>query len=185
MKLRIKEKEEGAVEYIVCFFVFLIVLILILSSIALRQAKTSKNYLDDGITASLLATEIINPLDYNAGNICIDEKRAFLIFTSALKVNLNLSDDYLSNDNKFYSSIEISSFIVYNIKDTDVYEYMYDLNGNYTLTVHPDAKGTFQTPNGFIVNESSVYAKIKVMLNDFYGVDYGEKYVDECVSLKN
>lgn len=185
MKLRIKKKEEGAVEYIVSFFVFLIVLILILSSIALRQAKTSKNFLDDGITASLLATEIINPLDYNSGNICIDETKAFSIFTSSLKINLNLSDDYLSNDNKFYSSIEISNFVVYNVKGTDIYEYVYDLNGNYTLTIHSNVAGTLQTPNGFTVNESSVYAKIKVSLNDFYGVEYGVKYVDECVSLKN
>ncbi len=183
IKKFIIKNDNGSVEYVACLFVLLIVIVFILASVGLRFAKLNKNYVDDGITASLLASEVYNVSDYLQGYITINEKEAYKLFFSTLKKNLNLDDDCVSLDGEYFTHITISDFIVYNVKDSDVYEYIYTSNGSYTTQVYQNSVGSLSTPNGDIIEKSSAYAKVIVYINDFYNVDFDPMQIDKFVSL--
>ena len=169
------KKEEANVEFWPCLFLMIIVIVYILASIELRMIKSSKNYLDDGITASLLAAEIYDVEEYIAGNLCIDEERAYKLFYDTLKINLDLDSDFKTIDDKFFKDVRIDKFVIYNVKGNDVYEIQYTSLDTYTTIIHANGKGIITSPNGDVIMVSSAYADLLVTLGEFMSQEFEDE----------
>lgn len=95
------KKDQGFIQYVFCIMLFAICSLVMLYSLRLRIVQEQKQYIEDAITNSALASAVININEYgtygyvrSGSNNVWDEEEEKLLnkFKDNLKINLNLDD---------------------------------------------------------------------------------------------
>ncbi len=170
------QKKEGAVEYMIGFFVITLVCVLVLYSARIRMAKNYKYTFKDGLDAACLAAGLINLDKYGAeGRVEIDDfNGVYQTFLQHLNQNVKAEGDG-------ETGVDVHHFAIYNVVG-DRLGRMECYDNGMVLSEETEYTGTEQTPNGKVVNGATVYAKVGTWMKGFLT---GETYVYEesCIDI--
>ena len=139
--------------------------------------------MEDALATSNLASALIDIEEYGTtGEIVINSpEEAFSIYKQALKINLQLDDNWGSKNTALISGpVEIAEYIVYNVKKEGVDIYCFSQDGKMQEINVSDASG-LKTPDGMEIESTTVYSRIKFLVNGILGIQVNaekEKSVD-------
>lgn len=117
-----------------------------------------------------------------------DPNLTFESFQKYLKYNVGLDDSLMPIKNKFIrGKVIIKEFQIYNVNSNtgDVTEY--DLNPttlSFTQIEHSGEKGNLKTPNGNVVNSTTIHSTINVTLDTVFGHKQSTDITDDNSILK-
>lgn len=181
MKLK---KKKGSIEMFISSIAFIIVALVVIMVVRLKVIKVTKNFIEDGLVASNLASATIDLKEYGTTNKIINNnfEKSFNDYTVALKENLNLDNNFKPKSNTLINSkIDIDNFTIYNVIGNDIVMTRREANGSITRQTYPNKGGVMTAPNGAVINSTMVYSRIgfelKGYLNDTHYV-YKENSVD-------
>lgn len=99
-----------------------------------------------------------------------DPVKAFNDFKEALKFNMDL-DNYLmpKSSSIIASKVTIKHFIIYNVEGNKVDIYDINSHGILTKTTKELTKGDIKTPNGYVVESTTVHTTISFKAKNVYG----------------
>lgn len=178
-----KHKKRGSLEVFTASLIFLTLVIITLLNIKLREIKIAKNFTEDGLVASNLAAATVDLKEYGTSNKIVnnDFNKSFNDYTTALKDNLKLDENYCSKIPLISGKINIDKFKIYNVIGNNIEEISRDIDGSISEQTITNGVGTYKTPNGVLINSTTVYSKItfniKGLDNKIYSV-YKENSVD-------
>lgn len=181
MKLK---KKKGSIEMFISSMIFITVALVIVMMMRLKVVKVTKNFVEDGLVASNLASATIDLREYGTTNKIVnsDFEKSFNDYCVALKDNLNLNSDFTPKSSILINSkVDIHNFTIYNVVGNDIDMIKRESNGSITRQSHPNKVGIMKAPNGAVINTTMVYSKIgfeiKGYLNNTHYV-YKENAVD-------
>lgn len=155
------------------FVVLGVISLLIVFSIAQEKITVLSNRVEDGLVSATLAGATVDLTRYATDGkiVNIEEeglKTSYKNFKDSLKTNLNLDNNFkVKKDSIIKSKINIDKFTVYSKVDGKIYvNTIYD-NSISRQEVNSDLK----TPNGKVVDDTTVYSKISFTIN-ILGKDY-------------
>ena len=171
-RLRIKEAEEGQLEWVTGLFFLLFLGILLCGTMQLDVFRISAQYLEDALAASNLASAVIDVEEYGISNtIWIrDPEAAYGIYLKAVQSNLNLNGQWECNAKGMISGrVRVSDYIVYNVKEREVSVSRFDENGQLFLS--QGQLGDVYAPDGQLIESTSVYSQIIYPVKGIMGVE--------------
>lgn len=151
-------------------FILLAIIIVFWMVLDLHRLQYLSNQVTDVLTDAMLGAGTLTEEDaYVLGSqdkICItNPKKNFKIFQEILKYELDLDENYIySRNGMINGKVDIDTFIVYNVDDTDVYQYTFFDLENYTTTEYPNGLGSVKAPNGMTVTNTSLYTEISFVV---------------------
>lgn len=180
MKLK---KKKGNLEFFTASLLLFFVPILIIYNMRMETLKFTKNYVEDGLVSSLLASATIDLRVLAESKQIINNNydKSFKDFSETLKENLNLDDNYYPKSKRLITdTVKIDDFVIYNVLGNDI-QTVRKSNGIISTSIITNGLGNLKTPDGVQIKTTTIYAKIsfkvKGYLNDEYKVSK-EKSVD-------
>ncbi len=171
------KKKEGNILYpTVGFFIILMCTILVLYGSKKEEISSTKRMIDDGQLASNLSAATINLEEYGATSTIVntDFNNSYNEFLRALKNNLRLDNSFNplnTNSNGINGKVNIESFIIYNVIGNDIEVNKCDSVGNITKDIITSGLGSSKTPNGVLIESTTVYSKISFPLKGYLNSD--------------
>lgn len=166
-------------------YMFLFILVMLVAVFQLYIYRSVKTFVEDALAASNLASAVVDIREYGIShNIIIsDPADAYELYQDALKINMNLDNQWNYTDQTIISGeVEILDYIVYNVRETDV-EISYFGQNQYQETV-ADGLGNVTAPNGMTIESTSVYSRITFPVEGIFGIHaVAEK--DKLVDIVN
>ena len=143
---------------------------LMLLFISYRRMSWLSETITDGMTDALLGAAVLDEEElYAYGRtdelLILYPKRKYDIFKDLLGQELGLTDSLQAVKGSVPvvdGSIKIEDFVVYSVNGSDVTVYDFDETGAYMTAVYAGQKDILTAPNGMIVRESSLFAKIRI-----------------------
>lgn len=178
------KKKKGSIELFVSSMILVVVPLIIIMQLRLGQLRTTKNQVEDSLVASNLASATVDLKEYGTTNRIVnnDFNSAFNTFIKSLKQNLLLDNNLEQTDKKIISSkINIDNFTIYNVVGNDVQFTTRDSSGNISSSIISNGKDRAKTPDGAIINSTTVYSKISFKVKGYLNTEYNvfkEKSVD-------
>lgn len=165
---RIK-KEEGQIDIVVGMFCIILILVVVLFGFRTMEYVITSAYVEDALAASNLASGIVDLEEYGKTHVVIikDPQSAFLLYREALCHNLKL-DEFLNTTNReiIAGKVCILDYRVFNVVGDVVYIYRMDESGQIQ-EIQEGALGEIQTPEGVLVETTTVYSKISFEVRGF------------------
>ncbi|MBU9735474.1 hypothetical protein [Diplocloster agilis] len=158
-------------EYVISLSVVGIVLLLILFLYQSRMIKITRNYVQDGLTASNLAAAIIDLAEFGASHeiLISDEVRAYEEFRTALRENLRLDEQERALENSLLKGqIRIEDFIIYNVENHLVYQ-LGKKDGAWLTKNCLGSQGDVRTPDGTVIESTTIYSRICFPIQGWIG----------------
>lgn len=182
------KKQKGS--FILQISAFYIVIFLVVFSLAAFTRYRLNGYGQISVNAlnsanlSIFSSKIIN-LDILSQSpskkviIIKDPQAALQTWEDRLKFNLNLDNNYMPKYSSSFilSKVDINQFILYNVNDFTKDVTVYTLNpttGEFDVTDYPNSEGELKTPNGNVVNITTLHTDIGFTINVIGGQN---KYV--------
>lgn len=137
-----------------------------------QRMSISSTYLEDALACSNMAGALINLKEYGFSGdlVLISPEEVREQFMTALRVNLNLDESYVSrNHNLISGKVDIDSLILYNVTSTRVFIYTWGETG---FSGTEGVVGQVYAPNGQSVEKTGIYSEISY---DVLGI-FGEVY---------
>lgn len=165
-------KEKGSVEWVMgsCFLLFLAILLTAVIQILVFQ--TASLYMEDALAASNLASAVMDVEEYGISHkVQIeDPQKAFSRYCYALQHNLQLDDNWENSNKAFLAGrVEILTYIIYNVTDTEVE--MLTVSKDGTVQSGYGEKGRVVAPDGNLVERTGVYSEITYPVKGMLGVE--------------
>ena len=176
-------KSKGKVEIATGIFYIAIIIFLFYTLYQTKVYHVVSAYMEDALATSNLASALIDIEEYGTtGEIVISSpEEAFSIYKQALKINLQLDENWDSKNITFIGGpIEIAEYIIYNVKEEGVDIYHFSQNGMMQEVRVSSASG-LKTPDGTEIESTTVYSRIKFLVNGILGIQVNaekEKSVD-------
>lgn len=168
----IRGKDSGQVEWICGLFWVLILAIVMYTRLQIAAWQSTAVYLEDALAASNLASALIDLEEYGKTHKVLirDEQRAFEVYRDALKVNLQLDEEWnCANQELLMGPVEIIAYIIYNV-DGDVVEIVQMNHDGQMVERRTAIKGSVTAPNGVVVEHTGVYSELKFAVSGFPGM---------------
>ena len=171
MKKKRRKKDPGTIFNPAMYLMRLFLSIqLMLLFISYRRMCWLSETITDGITDALLGAAVLDEEElYAYGRtdelLILYPKRKYDIFKDLLGQELGLTDSLQAVKGSVPvvdGSIKIEDFVVYSVNGSDVTVYDFDETGAYMTAVYAGQKDILTAPNGMIVRESSLFAKIRI-----------------------
>lgn len=169
------KKKEGKIEVFISCIALIMVVLIVIMSVKLKEIKLTKNYIDDGLVSSLLASATIDLKEYGSSNNIInnDPEQSYYLFKDTLKSNLNLNNDFSAkNSNLITDKVNIEKFVIYNVKTSNDIEIIEVENGKIVNKTKENS-GVLTTPEGVKIEKTTFYAKISFYVSGYLN---NEKY---------
>lgn len=167
------KRKSGKIEMITGLYLLVFLVVLLTVQIQMRIFMTSGFYMEDALAASNLASAVIDIREYGMSHVIRIQSpdTAYELYREALKENLQLDDNW-ENDNKalIYGRVRILKYEVYNVEKGDITIYSYGEEGENVRFV-PGGAGNVRTPDGTIVESTSVYSKIEFPVRGILGME--------------
>lgn len=178
-------RKKGAVEYVLSLFLITMVVLLLMFNMKSRYIAITKNNVEDGIVASLLASAIIDTDEYGTTkNVVIsDYDNCYSLFMESLKGNLKLDSNMNPRDKTLITSkVNIDKFSIYNVVDNKVYKISKTGNGFFGQPLYVGDVGDVVTENNIRIDTTTIYAKISFRISGYDGIGV-ETSKEECVDI--
>lgn len=162
------KKDKGAVEYTMSIMLLIVSVLIILFCFRIRSARVEKTYLEDAQASANLAAAVIDTDIYGETEklIISDTLGAYEKFKKALKTNLNLDDNFMSNNTFLMeNAVEVLEFRIYNVDGDRVNCVIFDENGARSTEVY--TLSSAMTPNGTNVESTTIYSRIEFDVKGF------------------
>lgn len=172
LRQSIEETEAGQLEWVTGLFLILFLGILLCGILQLDVFRASAAYLEDALAASNLASAVIDVEEYGISHAILikDPDAAYEIYLSALQGNLNLDEAWECPARGLISGkVSVLNYTVYNVKNNGVEIYRYDENGQVQLS--GGALGSVQSPDGKMIESTSIYSEITYPVRGIMGVE--------------
>lgn len=181
------KKRKGQVDIIVMLFMLLIIIILVAAQMQLAQFRSTKNYVEDALAASNLASAVIDIEAYGIAHdlLIAEPEEAYELYQQAIKINLNL-DDFWESPNKASISgkVEILNYTIYNVTGSDIDMYSFT-GGGMTYTKINGGVGNVTAPEGSVITSTSVYSMIGFPVKGVFGIHVDAKQEKLVDIIKN
>lgn len=183
-------KRTGKVEIFVGMYMVVFLLILLSVQLQMRIFMATSTYMEDALAASNLASAVIDVREYGMTHIVkiASPDDAFELYCEALKQNLSLNDEWESGKKDLiYGQVEILKYEIYNVEKNNITIYSYGTEGEYVRAL-PNRLGSVYTPDGVLVESTSVYSKIRFPVKGILGIEIDakkDKTVDIVSNLVN
>lgn len=169
---RIEEAEAGQLEWVTGLFFLLFLGILLCGILQLDVFRASSAYLEDALAASNLASAVIDVEEYGISHAILieDPGRAYDIYLRALQGNLNLDEEWeCPGRGLIGGKVTVLNYTVYNVREDEVEIYHYDENGQ--LFFSRGSLGSVQSPDGKVIESTSVYSEVTYPVKGILGVE--------------
>lgn len=173
MKKRKLGRKSGKIQVVLTIDLLVILMIMVMVYLQIEQFKTTRAYMEDALAASNLASAVIDIEEFGTTNniVIASSDDAFAIYKDAIRYNLNLDDAWECPNKALISGpVRILTYIIYNVRDQDVEIYTYDENGSVTHQVISNGLGTVTSPNGIIIENTSIYSRIGFPVEAIWGI---------------
>lgn len=183
-------KRTGKIEIFTGMYMLILLLILLSVQLQMRIFMTTSTYMEDALAASNLASAVIDVREYGTTRIVKIKSPddAYTLYREALKQNLSLDDNWESRQKDLiYGQVEILKYEIYNVEKNNITIYSYGIEGEYVQAI-PNGLGSVYTPDGVLVESTSVYSKIGFAVKGIFGLEMEarkDKTVDIVSNLAN
>jgi hypothetical protein len=147
----------------------LIVSVVMLACLRVSNFMITGAYVEDALAASNLASALIDIDEFGkSGKILIkDGSKSYDIYQEALRINLQLDEDGRS----FYrellvGSVKVIEYIIYNVVNGEIEIIVFSGDG-YAEHIFPGIVGEIYTPDGVLVETTTIYSKISFAVKGF------------------
>lgn len=164
-------------------FFFLLVLLVATFQFKSFTYMVSGAYVEDALAAANLASALIDVEEYGRTHhiLITDPQRAFGIYQDALYYNLALDEaGYSSRSELLTGEVQLKEYIIYNVQEQEIQITGFDGQGN-CLRRDNAALGTVRTPDGVLVEHTTIYSRVGFQVMGLQGSVIGaekEKSVD-------
>lgn len=172
LRPNIEKAEAGQLELVTGMFFLLFLGILLCGILQLDMFRASAAYLEDALAASNLASAVIDVEEYGISHAILikDPDRAYGIYLSALRGNLNLNEEWeCPAKGLIGGKVSVLNYTVYNVKEDSVDIYHYDGNGQMTFS--GGVPGAVQAPDGKWIESTSIYSEVTYPVRGIMGVE--------------
>lgn len=158
-------------EWVTGLFFLLFLAILLCTQLQIEGYLSTALYLEDALAASNLASAVIDIQEYGISHTVqiTDPAAAYVLYEEALKENLSLDENWECPNRSLISGpVTVEEYTVYNVKDEVVMIYHVGQNGQ--IREETGVTGEIRSPNGILIESSSVYSEISFPVEGFLGV---------------
>lgn len=167
--INLKHKRSGQVNMVIGMMSVLIVSVVMLACLRVSNFMITGAYVEDALAASNLASALIDIDEFGkSGKILIkDGSKSYDIYQEALGINLQLDEDGRS----FYrellvGSVKVIEYIIYNVVNGEIEIIVFSGDG-YAEHIFPGIVGEIYTPDGVLVETTTIYSKISFAVKGF------------------
>lgn len=172
------KKKEGKINTFVSVMIVLTASIVIAFRITMNRIDYTRDWVEDSLVLANLAGATIDLQEYGSTNNIVnrDIDKSFDDYIFSLKQNLNLDDSMNPKNSDFIKSkVIVKDFIIYSVIGNDIIQVRKDSLGNSHSTKYIGEVGKMKTPDGYVINNTTVYSKIgftiKGMLEQSFDVE--------------
>lgn len=165
-------KKAGKIEIFTGIYLVILLMILLSVQLQIRMFMATSTYMEDALAASNLASAVIDIQEYGMTHVVKIKSpdNAFELYREALKRNLSLDDNWESGQKDLiYGQVEILKYEIYNVEKNHITIYSYGTEGEDVRRI-PNGLGSVYTPDGVLVESTSVYSKIGFPVKGVFGV---------------
>ena len=163
------KKSKGELATFTMVYVLLFFTATVAFALQIRQYISLKTYTEDALAASNLASAVIDIQEYgiNHNLVIKDPEQAYSIYQEALKINMGLNDQWEDPTGLISSPVRVEQYIVYNVRGSEVEVTSFGEGLNYSAT---ETLGSATSPNGQVIESTSVYSRISYQVDGYFGV---------------
>lgn len=181
----LKKVSKGKIEIVTGMYFLLLLLIISMMQLQMSFFAIAGAFMEDALAASLLACAVIDIEEYGMSHTIqiADPYAAYALYQEALIVNMGLNNEWEpQNLHMAGGAVEIWQYTIYNVVRNDVVIYSFDENGRYSSWKETNGLGQVKTPDGTIVETTSVYSRIRLPVQGALGLRvYADK--DKTVDI--
>ena len=164
------KKDSGTIFNPVLYLMILFLTVqLMIMFVSYRRMSWLSETITDGMTDALLGAAVLEEEElYAYGRSdelqILYPKEKYDIFKDLLRQELGLTNALTAVKGSVPvvdGNIQIEDFVAYSVNGSDVTVYDFDETGAYVTTIHPGQKDVLTAPNGMIVRESALFAKLR------------------------
>ena len=142
----ITKKRQGELATFTMVYVLLFLVATVAFALQIREYISLKTHTEDTLAASNLASAVIDIQEYGINhNLVIKEDPTGLIS----------------------SPVRVEQYIVYNVRGSEVEVTSFGEGLNYSAT---ETLGSATSPNGQVIESTSVYSRISYQVDGYFGV---------------
>lgn len=177
------KKHEGKIELFVSLYLTIILVLMLMTQLQLKQYRVIRGFVEDALVSSNLASAVADIQEYGIQHHLVikDPDRAYEMYQEALKINLRLNNSWEYPDKSVITGpVEVLEYIVYNVRGNDVEVFSYTGGGSSSYQA-PGGLGSVASPNGILIESTSVYSRIGFPVEGVFGIHIDaqkEKLVD-------
>lgn len=167
------KNRAGKIELVTGMYLLFFLVILLAVQFQLKLFMNVSLFMEDALAASNLASAVIDIREYGStGTIQIaSPDTAYELYREAIRQNLQMDDNWESSNKDMISGqVQILKYEIYNVKEKDVTIYSYGAEGENITTIE-GGLGSVRTPDGTLVESTSVYSKIGFPVKGIFGVE--------------
>lgn len=171
-KFLLQSTENGQVGWIAGYWFLVFLALLLCACTQLAIYKSSVHYIEDGLAASNLAASVMDVVTYGkTGEIIIDdETAAYDRFCDALKANLNLDENWKSNNSeRIRGAVQVEEVIIYCVQNRTIHASIYR-QGTYVGKMDYPL-GSVSAPNGKIIESTGIYSRVSCKVKGYLGAE--------------
>ena len=150
----ITKKRQGELATFTMVYVLLFLVATVAFALQIREYISLKTHTEDTLAASNLASAVI-------------DIQAYSIYQEALKINMGLNDQWEDPTGLISSPVRVEQYIVYNVRGSEVEVTSFGEGLNYSAT---ETLGSATSPNGQVIESTSVYSRISYQVDGYFGV---------------
>ena len=165
----ITKKRQGELATFTMVYVLLFFVATVAFALQIREYISLKTHTEDALAASNLASAVIDIQEYgiNHNLVIKDPEQAYSIYQEALKINMGLNDQWEDPTGLISSPVRVEQYIVYNVRGSEVEVTSFGEGLNYSAT---ETLGSATSPNGQVIESTSVYSRISYQVDGYFGV---------------
>lgn len=163
------QKRQGELATFTMVYVLLFLVATVAFALQIREYISLKTHTEDTLAASNLASAVIDIQEYgiNHNLVIKDPEQAYSIYQEALKINMGLNDQWEDPTGLISSPVLVEQYIVYNVRGSEVEVTSFGEGLNYSAT---ETLGSATSPNGQVIESTSVYSRISYQVDGYFGV---------------
>lgn len=166
-------QREGKIELATGMYMLFLLIVLLAVQFQLKVFMNVSSYMEDALAASNLASAVIDIREYGTTGVLkiADPDAAYELYREAIRQNLQLDDNWEnSNKDLIAGQVKILKYEIYNVEKKDVMIYSFGEKGE-NVRVVKDGLGSVRTPDGTLVESTSVYSEVTFPVTGFFGVE--------------
>lgn len=166
-------KRRGKIDLLTGLYFMILMTALLAVQFQLVIFSNISVFMEDALVASNLASAIVDLREFGTtGIVCIaSPDTAYELYRESLRCNLSLDENWNSTNTEMIAGeVTIQTYEIYDVIENDVTIYSYGESGSHMKTI-PEGLGSVKTPDGTLVESTSIYSRISFPVKGIFGVE--------------